>query len=163
MGMERLSLLVVDDNPYMRTMLFQVVKAAGVGDVHLAADGTEALQTIRDHDIDILVTDLIMDPFDGMDLARLVRKSPDSAKPMLPILMITGHLTLTRVQQARDIGVTEMLSKPISVKSVMDRLEAIIYRPRDFIRAPDYFGPDRRRKRDPDYSGSKRRASDAKP
>ena len=160
MGMESLSVLIVEDNPHMRTMLLQVVKAVGVGNVHLAGDGTTALQTIREQDIDILITDLAMEPFDGIDLVRLVRKSPESAKPMLPVLMITGHLTLNRVNQARDVGVTEFLSKPISIKMVMDRLEAIIYRPRDFIQAPDYFGPDRRRRRDPGYTGPRRRKGD---
>lgn len=162
MGMESLSVLIVEDNPHMRSMLFQVVKAVGIGHVHLAPDGTGALQTIRDQDIDILITDLAMEPFDGIDLVRLVRNSPQSAKPMLPVLMITGHLTLNSVKQARDVGVTEFLSKPISIKSVMERIEAIIYRPRDFIRCTGYFGPDRRRRTDPAFRGPFRRAADNK-
>jgi CheY-like chemotaxis protein len=162
MGMESISVLIVEDNAHMRTVLLQVVRAVGVGKVLLANDGAQALQTIREQDIDILITDLAMEPFDGIDLIRLIRNSPSSAKPMLPVLMITGHMTLNRVQQARDAGVTEFLSKPISVKLVMDRLEAIIFRPRDFIRSSDYFGPDRRRRRDPGHRGPFRRKSDQK-
>lgn len=161
MALNSLKVLIVDDNAHMRSMLLQVVKSTGIGQVHLAGDSAQALQTIRDQDIDILITDMAMEPFDGIDLVRMIRRSPDSAKPMLPVLMITGHMTLSRIQEARDAGVNEFVAKPISVKAVLERLEAIIERPRDFIQAPDYFGPDRRRRRDPNYTGPKRRRGEA--
>ena len=51
------------------------------------------------------------------------------------------------------------LTKP-HAKSVLERIHAVIYRPRPFVRTADYFGPDRRRKQDPSFNGPWRRATD---
>jgi DNA-binding response OmpR family regulator len=61
------------------------------------------------------------------------------------------------VTAARDAGVTDFLSKPFTVTGLLKRIEALIFQPRPFVRAPDYFGPCRRRKPDPDYRGMERR------
>jgi DNA-binding response OmpR family regulator len=71
--------------------------------------------------------------------------------------MLTGHTEMNRVMEARDAGVHEFLAKPISAKSIYARIRAIIERPRPFIRAGVYFGPDRRRRNNPSYKGRERR------
>jgi hypothetical protein len=43
------------------------------------------------------------------------------------------------------------------VTNLLKRIEALIFQPRPFVRAPDYFGPDRRRRADPAYRGIERR------
>lgn len=70
--------------------------------------------------------------------------------------MLTGHTEMHRVIEARDAGVHEFLAKPISAKGLYSRVKSIIERPRPFIRAGLYFGPDRRR-RQIDWKGSERR------
>jgi len=47
--------------------------------------------------------------------------------------------------RARDAGVNEFIAKPVSVKTVMSRLVAVIEHPRPYVRTQDYFGPCRRR------------------
>jgi DNA-binding response OmpR family regulator len=102
-----------------------------------------------------------MFPLDGVEFTRLVRTSPDSPNPFLPIIMMTGHSERSRVYEARDAGVTEFIVKPITAKAVLDRLNAVIMRPRPFIKADGYIGPCRRRRDTPDYAGPYRRGSDA--
>jgi DNA-binding response OmpR family regulator len=63
------------------------------------------------------------------------------------------------VLQARDAGVTEFMAKPVSVKALCARINAIIDSPRPFIRASGYFGPDRRRRALP-FNGPDRRGED---
>jgi two-component system, chemotaxis family, chemotaxis protein CheY len=158
---KNLTVLLVDDNPHMRLMLGQILRALGVRRIHEAGDGTEALQVMRDHAIDIVMTDLAMQPVDGIDFVRLLRNSPDSPNALMPVIMITGHTTPRRVAEARDVGVNELLVKPITARGVIDRLTRVIEHPRPFVRSPDYFGPDRRRKgSDAEYAGPFRRASD---
>jgi hypothetical protein len=70
---------------------------------------------------------------------------------------------MKRVNEARDVGVNEFLSKPVTAKGVLERLNRVVENPRAFVRTPDYFGPDRRRRSDPSYEGPKRRSSDAAP
>ena len=73
-----LKILLVDDNHYMRILLAEILRAIGVAHIYEANDGAEGLQMMRDYPIDVVLTDLSMQPLDGIDFVRLLRNSPDS-------------------------------------------------------------------------------------
>src|SRR5258708_22352890 len=129
----------------MRVLLAEILKAVGVRHLFEASDGAQGLHLLRGQRVDIIITDLSMQPLDGIDFVRLLRNSPDSPSPMLPVIMITGHSTMRRVGEARDVGVNEFLAKPVTARGVIHRITLIVENPRAFIRTADYFGPDRRR------------------
>jgi len=158
--LDSVKILLVDDNHHMRVLLTEILRAIGVRQVYEAANGAEALQTMRGEMIDIVMTDLAMQPLDGIDFVKLLRNSPESPNPMVPVIMITGHSTLRRVAEARDAGVTEFLSKPVTARGVIERITRVINHARPFVRTADYFGPDRRRHRAEDYEGPFRRSTD---
>jgi DNA-binding response OmpR family regulator len=95
-----------------------------------------------------------MAPMDGLELTRLIRTSEDSPDPFVPIIMLSGHVD--RMRAARDAGVSEFMMKPVSVRTFLACLGAVVERPRPFVRANGYFGPDRRRMLTP-FSGPDRR------
>jgi len=97
-----------------------------------------------------------MDGMDGLDLTRHVRTSETSPNIYMPIIMVTGFAERTRVYTARDAGVTEFLIKPLSATALFNRVSAIIESPRQFVRVGQFFGPDRRRRKD-QWSGEERR------
>jgi len=156
-----LKILVVDDNHYMRVLLTEILRAIGVLHIYEANDGAEGLQMMRDHEIDVVMTDLSMQPLDGIDFVRLLRNSPDSPNQMTPVIMVTGHSTYSRITEARDAGVNEFLAKPLTARGVIERLHQLVEHPRPFVRSDDYFGPDRRRRNDPTFRGPWRRADEA--
>ena len=160
MRYDLLKILVVDDNHYMRVLLTEILRAIGVQHIYEANDGAEGLQMMRDRAIDIVMTDLSMQPLDGIDFVRLLRNSPDSPNKMAPVIMVTGHSTRARVNEARDAGVNEILVKPLNARGVIERLHQAIEHPRPYVRSEGYFGPDRRRRNDPKYEGPWRRAND---
>ena len=160
MRYDLLKILLVDDNHYMRVLLGEILRAIGVKDIHEANDGAQGLQAMRDNTVDIVMTDLSMQPLDGIDFVRLLRNSPDSPNQLCPVIMITGHSTMARVHEARDAGVNEFLAKPLTARGVIERLHQVIDHPRPFVRSDDYFGPDRRRRAEPNYTGPWRRAED---
>ena len=160
MNYHLIHILVVDDNPHMRKILSEILTSIGIRHIHEAEDGASALDVLHRQSIDIIFTDLSMEPLDGIDFVRLLRNSPDSRAPMTPVIMVTGHSTQKRVAEARDVGVNEILTKPITARGVLQRLGQVVNHPRSFIRCDDYFGPDRRRRADPAYKGPKRRADD---
>lgn len=162
MRLDFLKILLVDDNQHMRVLLTEILRAIGVRHIFEAANGAEAVQMLRVHPIDIVMTDLAMQPLDGVDFTRLIRQSPDSPNPMIPIIMISGHSTIQRVAEARDAGVTEFLAKPVTARGVIDRLNEVIEYPRPYIRTQEFFGPDRRRRSDANYHGPLRRGEDAR-
>jgi len=155
-----LRILLVDDNHYMRVLLAEILRAIGVNEIHEANDGAEALQAMRNNNVDIVMTDLSMQPLDGIDFVRLLRNSPDSPNPMVPVIMVTGHSTMQRVAEARDAGVNEFLVKPLTARGVIERLSQVVENPRSFVRTASYFGPDRRRRADPNFNGPWRRSTD---
>ncbi|MBA4805841.1 MAG: response regulator [Brevundimonas sp.] len=155
-----LQVLLVDDNQHMRAIASAVLKSAGVNEVREAGDGGAALEILHSHPVDLAIVDFNMFPLDGVEFTRLVRNSPDSPNPYLPIIMMTGHAGKSRVYEARDAGVTEFVVKPITAKAILERIQAVIFRPRPFVRTDNYFGPDRRRLQKPDYLGPRRRATD---
>ena len=152
-----LKVLLVDDNKHMRSIIAAILEGVGIRDVREASDGNEALKLMREWPVDIIIADFLMSPMNGVDFTRQVRKGKSGANAMLPIIMMTGYAERTRVFEARDAGVTEMLVKPVTARAVLSRVSEVIYRPRTFVRTPSYFGPCRRRRVDPHYRGEKRR------
>ncbi len=159
-GLESLRVLLVDDNQHMRAIVMTVLAGVGVRHVRETRDGAEALEALRDWPADLAIVDFQMFPIDGVEFTRMVRTAPDSKNPYLPVIMMTGHSERTRVMEARDAGVTEFVAKPLTAKSVLERIQAVIYHPRTFVRAASYFGPDRRRRDDPAFAGPWLRAAD---
>jgi two-component system, chemotaxis family, chemotaxis protein CheY len=155
-----LKVLLVDDNQNMLLLLTEILRAIGVRQVWEALDGGEAFEVMRRNAIDIVITDLTMSPINGIDFVNLLRNSPDSPNQLVPIIMVTGHSTPRAVKEARDAGVNEFLAKPVTARSVIHRIGLVIEQARPFIRSNDYFGPDRRRRDDPNYTGPKRRETD---
>src|SRR5580704_2248110 len=158
-----LKIMLVDDNRHMRVMLAEILKAVGVRHIFEASDGAQALQMMRGQGIDIIMTDLSMQPLDGIDFVRLLRRSPDSPNQMCPVIMITGHSTMARVNEARNAGVNEFLAKPLTARGVVERITQIVENPRPYVKTEAYFGPDRRRRNDPNFQGPPRRENDKPP
>lgn len=159
-NIERLNVLVVDDNRHMRFLVRMILKSLGVRDIMEAEEGESAIKTLSNFDADIVICDWNMQPMDGIAFTREMRSGSDSPNRYVPIILLTGHTELTRVREARDAGVNEFLAKPISATSIYSRIRSIIEKPRQFIRAEGYFGPDRRRRDTKDYPGPFRRSSD---
>jgi two-component system chemotaxis response regulator CheY len=155
-----LKVLLIDDNAHMRTITSAVLQSAGIRLVREAADGGAALEILRHDPVDLAIVDFKMFPLNGVEFTRLVRNSPDTANPYLPIIMMTGHSEKSVIVEARDAGVTEFVVKPITAKAILDRIQAVIFHPRPFVKTDEYFGPDRRRREAPNYKGPKRRARD---
>lgn len=158
-GLGALRLLIVDDNAQMRTIVGTVLAAAGIRNLHYAPDGEKGLEAVRRLDIDAIYVDYEMPVMHGLDFISAVRALP-GPKRFLPIIMLTGHSDLVRLNAARDRGVTEFLCKPVTARTILLRLGAVIDHPRPFVESRSYFGPDRRRRNQPAYDGPRRRASD---
>lgn len=159
-GLASLHVLVVDDNAHMRSIVVAILRGIGIGTVKEASDGADALEVMRACVPDIIIADLNMDPIDGLDFSRMVRTAPDSPFPFVPIIMMTGHTERSKVVAARDAGINELLAKPISARTLLDRIIAVIDRPRPFIKTATYVGPCRRRTTPKDFAGPWRRSTD---
>ncbi len=153
--------LIVDDNQQMRFLMRTLLRAAGVYRVAEAENALQAFDLMHASPVHLVLADWKMKPVDGIAFTRMVRLSAESPNPTVPILMMTAHTEASRVQAARDAGVTGFLKKPISARLLFDRMSSALLDGRPFIRTPSFYGPDRRRARDPSYSGPFRRVDDS--
>jgi len=144
--LESVRILVVEDNAFARRIVMELLKYLGATNVAVAKDGEEAWREIKKEMPDIVLLDWEMTPVDGLRFLRRVRHDPACPNPYLPIIMVTGYADRWHVFGARDGGVNEYVIKPVSAKALLDRIQAVIERPRRFVRIGEFFGPDRRRK-----------------
>jgi two-component system, chemotaxis family, chemotaxis protein CheY len=159
-GLSNISVLVVDDNPHMRSIVVAILRGVGIVHIKEANDGADALSVMRAGIPDLIIADLNMAPIDGLEFTHMVRTASDSPYPFVPIIMMTGHTERSKVNAARDAGINELVAKPISAKTLLDRIVAVIDRPRPFVKSPSYTGPCRRRVEAKDFAGPWRRKSD---
>ncbi len=152
-----LKFLVVDDDTNMRHLVSTILSSLCVKSTATADNVDRAFGLLFDFDADIIICDLRMAPQDGIEFTRMVRTHDDSPNCYVPIIMLTGHSEKSAVVRAREAGVHEFLAKPVSAKKLYGKIRSIIENPRAFIRTGDYFGPDRRRRQDPNYDGPERR------
>lgn len=155
-----LDVMVVDDNAHMRTLVAAILRGFGLSAIHESGDGGHAMGELRDRPIDLIFTDMRMDPIDGIEFTHMLRTAPDSPAPFIPIIMMTGYCERSHVTAARDAGVTEFLAKPITARAIWERVIECVDRPRPFVRCKSYTGPDRRRHADKAYNGALRRKDD---
>ncbi|MBC7770842.1 MAG: response regulator [Phycisphaerales bacterium] len=160
MSLSDLHLLVVDDNKQMRHVLRCLLRAGGIVKVTEAESAEQALGVMRASPIDLVLLDWKMAPIDGLSFARAVRWNSASPNPYIPILMLTAHTETSRVEAARDAGVSGFVKKPISTRLLFDRIAFALTDTRTFVRTEDFFGPDRRHGMFKRHSGPFRRTTD---
>ncbi len=151
------SILIVEDNIPMLNLLRSLLETFGLKKLYVAKDGEEGFALFCKESPDMVITDWMMKPTDGITLSMRMRNDQLSPNQFVPIILMTGFSERRRVMQARDAGITEFLVKPFNARDLYKRIVQIIERPRQFIRAESFFGPDRRRKTSAEYKGQERR------
>lgn len=164
--LSNLTLLVVEDSPYMQSLIASMLKAFGVGDIMACENGREAIdlltitqarQTSRYiTNVDIVLSDWLMPSSSGRDLLHWIRRHEDDSVKFLPVIIVSGYATEIMSSQARDMGANEILVKPVSGTKLASRICSVVDHPRPFVDVPGYFGPDRRRQAQP-FTGRDRR------
>ncbi|MFC1673393.1 response regulator [Pseudomonadota bacterium] len=138
--------LVVDDNAFMRKIMRNILMAFGASEIREAPDGADALKILGTWPTDIIISDYVMQPFDGVELTQMIRSSDEVIDKYIPIIMMSAHAEEWRVAKARDAGINEFLVKPLTAIKVISHIRAVIEQPRKFVQSRQFFGPDRRRR-----------------
>lgn len=149
-----LRILVVEDFPFMADLMSAMLREFNVGKILSVCKIDEAklllntynVNTPQSQHIDILMTDLFPPRNEGLELMRWVREHKNESVKFIPLLFCTAHTSIGVVTHGRDYGATEILMKPVSAEKLAHRLLHIIDNPRPYVKAPGFFGPDRRRK-----------------
>ena len=153
--------LIVDPVASSARMLGDLMRNTAQAQIWSASTNARGLVMAQQVDPQVIFVELSGLDVDGVDFARQLRRSHMNCR-QAPLIMVTATATAAAILGARDAGVHEFLRKPYTARDLLRRLEAVTLRPRDWVEAVDYIGPDRRRFNSGDYSGPLKRRSDAK-
>ena len=153
--------LLVDDSRSFLSLLTDVLHGFGIRDIVRTSDAIQAFEIIRREALDIALVDYQMPLINGIEFANMVRTAPDSRNKFLSMILITGHCSRSVVMQSIKAGFDDFLAKPIRPAHLLQKLLQLRERPKDYVLTPTgYFGPDRRRRVDPQFGAQDRRDGD---
>jgi len=120
---EILSVLVVDDEEILRSLLEKILKKEGYK-VHLASSGEDALKTLAENPVDIMISDIQMPEMDGFALLRTVKKQ----YPYVGVIMMTGYADAYSVKDALLLGADDYITKPFKSFEISMIIERAYWR-----------------------------------
>lgn len=112
--------LVVDDEEIARTNLEHILTKEGYL-VKTAENGIKAVEKIKQHRFDLILTDLKMDKMDGIQLLEVAKE----IAPQAAIMMVTGYATVDTAVEALQKGAVHYLSKPIKIDELRNSVRKI--------------------------------------
>lgn len=118
--MSKLKVFVVDDNRAAADALSRVLAKSG-HQVDTAYDGQTAIERIRIDPPDIVLTDLRMEPLDGLSVLQAARE----LRPPVEVILMTAYGDVEVAVRAMHMGARDFLTKPVTVEQVMDRLKEL--------------------------------------
>ncbi|HUA57668.1 MAG TPA: response regulator [Verrucomicrobiae bacterium] len=118
--------LVVDDSAAIRKILQRVLRQTGmaIGTVYEAGDGQEALDLLKAHKIDLVLTDINMPKMDGIQLLGAIKGSAEWNS--IPVMMITTEGGETKVGEAVRLGASGYVRKPFTADQIKEKLAGIV-------------------------------------
>lgn len=153
--------LIVDPSSASARLLADLMRNMASCQLWSSNTTRKGLEAAKQVNPQLIFVELAGPGVNGVDFTRQLRRS-DMPCREAPVIMVTATATAGAIMSARDAGVHEFLRKPYTAKDLLRRLEAVTLRPRDWIEAVHYVGPDRRRFNSGDYAGPLKRRSDTK-
>src|SRR5688572_7273014 len=124
--------LVVDDYASMRTIITSLIRGFGYDDVDSAGDVVTALQMMHEKRYGLIISDINMEPIDGLQFLRSVRTDRDLHEVLF--LLTTASLDANLVIAAKNSGVDTYLLKPFSPTQLKIKLSEVLNHQQIFVR-----------------------------
>ncbi|MEN6586369.1 MAG: HD domain-containing phosphohydrolase [Sulfuricella sp.] len=115
--LKTLSILYVEDDDEIRELLTRFLRRR-VGALHTAINGQEGIQAFREHQPDVVVTDIKMPVMDGLEMASIIKSSVHE----VPIIVITAYSERDYFIRAIEIGVDQYVTKPVNTDTLLQAI-----------------------------------------
>lgn len=115
--------LVVDDYKTMIRIIRNLLKQLGFQDIDDAADGTEALEKMKQRKYGLVISDWNMEPMTGYELLKQVRA--DGSLSKTPFIMVTAESKTENVIAAKKAGVNNYIVKPFNAQTLKGKIDAV--------------------------------------
>jgi two-component system chemotaxis response regulator CheY len=122
----RLSFLIVDDSPAMRTFIRRVLEFSGieVDECYAAGDGLEALGVLDRHWVDLILTDINMPGMNGEEFVRRLERH--EVWKTIPVIVVSTDSTETRMRRMLSIGARGYVRKPFAPEDIRSEIERVL-------------------------------------
>lgn len=157
-NLENAVTMVVDDSAFALELTTQALLGFGIKTRYVCHNAAEAMEILKDHDVDLLLVDAEMPGTSGYDLVRWLRRSNLEPNAFIPVILMAPHVRRKCLDQARDCGANFVVTKPFSAMTLLERVVWVAKDQRPFLTVGDYFGPDRRFRDSNRKDGDERRS-----
>ncbi len=120
------NILIVDDSQTMRSVLVKTLKMTelNLGEIHVAINGKDALEKLREHWVDLVMTDLNMPVMSGMELVDAMSK--DGMLSAIPVIVISTDGSAERLQDLKHKGIRDYVRKPFTPEAVTEAISKVL-------------------------------------
>jgi PleD family two-component response regulator len=122
--LQRMKILVIDDDRMTVTLLEQLLQRHGYSHVMGITDSRQAVETCAAFEPDLVLLDLIMPEVDGFAVLEALRE--DGSERFLPIVVLTADMTEEAKARALEAGATDFLVKPVSQTEALLRIRNLL-------------------------------------
>ena len=119
-----LRILVVEDNDINRLVINRIMKDWGVKIIN-AVNGLDALEKIKEHDIDVVLLDIEMPEMNGYQCIREIRQSLPAPKNAIPVMAMTAHANVKERDKCINLGMNDYISKPFDPLDLKQKIAAL--------------------------------------
>jgi len=116
-------ILLVDDDPKILLLLQNLLEDNGY-QVRTAETGASTLAAVRANPPDLILLDILLTDLDGMEVCGQLRANP--ATRNIPVIFLTAHDTTARIEQAMNMGASDILGKPVDTRDLLVRIRAML-------------------------------------
>lgn len=126
MNLANAKVLVVEDDPLMRTFTVNTLNRMGVTNVQEAADGSEGLKKATSFLPDVIVTDIHMQPMNGLEFVQRLRSAPHPALGNIKVILMSADSSPGTLNSAVPLGVSAYVLKPPRLSELKNKLESAL-------------------------------------
>lgn len=137
--------LIIDPSGYSKNLLKTLLATLGVEHVVAMGQTDYALVSLRNELFNIVFCDEMVAPHDPIAFLKALRRDLRTRDVTIPVVLVSAGADIDKIKAARDAGMSDVLTKPVSAETVERRLRALLLKPKAFVASKAFVGPDRRR------------------
>ena len=128
--LSRIRVLLVDDEPIMRKLVSELLRQIGIHQIHEAADGKAALVEAITFQPDLVVSDIHMQPMDGIAFVKKLRALPNPYFAHVPVILMTADTSKETLTEALPLGIRGYLIKPPTLEALRTKIKTAMQQAR---------------------------------
>ena len=125
----KMRVLLVDDEPMLRTFVSELLHQIGVHQIHEAVDGKSALLEAIKFQPDLVLSDIHMEPMDGIEFVKKLRALPKPYFAHVPVILMTADTNKETLTEAIPYGIMGYMIKPPQAAGLKTKVEQALWTP----------------------------------